>query len=389
MRPKPTSLKTSLLTLGVLLAVSACGKDEPVLLESSALETDSTDGADTTDSFEETDLGTGGGGNGSVARPGSTTPPSTPSTPVGPSPFARICETDGDCADGLRCMQADTDEWLGGGPPHGYCTADCYADPNVCIQEDPSAVCLQVTDTEAFCMQGCAPGPGADKCQGRGDVACDGASIGVGFCRPMCRSDEDCDGRLCDVGSGACADELPEGDPIGAECDPDAAESTCQTGLCLPVTETFASCTGWCNLSEIGCGSDNTMPENPGEPICTFSAIQGSGPSDLGFCNQRCDCDGDCLHPDALCLIVSEDIQAVLGTQGLCVDPEYPDDDPAFTLGLECPEGRDQPMDVDAGGGGDNAPDASPPEPAMDASSGTDEPPVDPAPVEASVPDAG
>ncbi len=245
------------------------------------------------------------------------------------------CETDDDCNSGFRCMQSSADEWLGGGPAGGYCTRNCLTDPSVCTAA--GARCVQVTDTEAFCLEACDIGVATvDKCHGRSDIACDSSSLDIGFCRPTCRSDADCGDSFCDLGTGACVDTPRPGDPIGAECDPDATEDTCASGLCLPIVEGFAVCTGWCNLSEIGCGSDDPTPSDPGEAICTFAVEEGSGSQDLGFCMQRCNCDDDCLHPDGLCLIVPADIQAILGTAGLCLDPDYPDDDPEFTLGQQC-----------------------------------------------------
>jgi hypothetical protein len=263
--------------------------------------------------------------------------PSTPLEPVLPSDhLGSQCSSDTDCDAGLRCMLSSSREWLGGGPANGYCTADCIVDPGICAEIDPSAVCLQLSDTTAYCMQSCGVGS-VSKCDGRGDVACDAASIDIGFCRPICRSHADCGNRLCDVGTGACVDALPAGDPIGAECDPEAATSNCESQICLPMTETFAVCSGWCNLSETGCGLDNDIPREPGEAICTFGVLAGSGLGDLGYCNQRCDCDADCLHPDGTCLIVPSDVAAVFGSDGLCVDPEFPDDDPEFTVGRACP----------------------------------------------------
>lgn len=379
MRSSPTSIRCLSLFVMATLGVAACGEDEPVEHNVTTDGADPTDGA--TDGTDESD----------VMRPGTggttTTPPTIPTTPPsgGSSPFGRSCDIDGDCAPGLRCMEVDSGEWLGGGPAHGYCTADCSADPGICFDADPSSLCVQFDGPEpkAMCMQGCGLGP-VQKCQNRADVACDVFSLnGYGFCRPMCRSDADCDGLSCDVGSGSCVEELPEGDPIGAECDPDAAVSTCQSGFCLPFTEEYAFCTGWCTLGTIGCGSDSTMPEDPGEPLCTWPLASGSDFGDLGLCHQRCDCDDDCLHPDFRCLIVSDDFAEVLGTAGLCVEPEYDAeaDTTAVALGRECSGG---------GGGDGGAGDAGPMSPMTDAS--TTPPEADDAatpspPVEASAPE--
>jgi hypothetical protein len=106
------------------------------------------------------------------------------------------------------------------------------------------------------------------------------------------------------------------------------------------MTEEYAFCSGFCNLSEIGCGSDNQIPEEPGEPICTYGVASGSGQNDLGFCAQRCNCDGECAHSDGVCLILPEDLRPIFGSDGICVDPEFPDDDPSFSVGRAC---ADQP----------------------------------------------
>ncbi len=243
------------------------------------------------------------------------------------------CGTDTDCGSGFFCLAASSSDWLGGGAPGGYCSRNCMADPGVCSAA--GGICLEVNDTEAYCLEACEVGSSATECHGRGDTACDDVSIDTGFCRPMCGSDADCGGRHCDVGTGACFDQAFGGDPIGAKCDPDAEVSTCASGICLPVTDTFASCSGLCNLSQVGCGSDDATPEDPGAPFCRFGTVADSGPQDLGLCSQRCDCDDDCLHPDALCLVVPS-LEVFLGTTGLCVNPDYLVGDSGYTLGKAC-----------------------------------------------------
>jgi hypothetical protein len=244
------------------------------------------------------------------------------------------CGSDADCDAGLFCMQSDSDDWFGAGPPNGYCTQACSED--ISCSED--AACLLFGDGEAYCLQVCEVGAGAPKCNGRGDLACDGVSVsGLAFCRPVCRSDTDCGSRHCDLGLGVCVDEPPLGDPIGAQCDPDAEESTCASQTCMRFSDTYASCSAVCNLSYNGCGSDGATPDNPGDPSCVFPAVAGSSVYDLGFCSQRCECDGDCLHSDARCLILPEDAWEVLGTPGICVDPDFPADDPEVHLGRACP----------------------------------------------------
>lgn len=385
MRANPTWL-TLLLTICVG-GLSACGKDEAINADQSPVSPDSgpDDGADddddddaqeddesTDDSTDDdlTDDANGGMGGAPGGRPGaddSTVP--DPGPPPGSSGIGRPCSFDDDCSEGLTCMTSDSDEWFGGGPAHGYCTLDCEAGGEVCIEADPGAVCLQ-TEGSFHCMLGCSIGQ-VDKCHSRGDVACDAASInGVGFCRPVCRSDDDCDGRFCDLGLGSCTDVEPEGDPIGAACDPEAAigESNCASQVCLPMGEEYAFCSGFCNLTEIGCGSDNQTPEEPGEPICTYGVLTGSGQNDLGFCAQRCNCDGECAHDEGVCLILPEDLRPIFGSDGICVDPAYPDDSPDFTVGRACadePGGDSGVLDSGMSSGDDGAeagPDQSTPE---------------------------
>ncbi len=373
---------SSLILVGLFL--SACGKDEPVQLNAlPATDDDETD--DATD--DVTDDSSPSGTSSSTGRPGQTPTPTT--TPGGSSAIGRPCAADGDCAQGLRCMMSSGDEWLSGGPANGYCTADCIDDPFVCSTIDTSSFCLQMGDETAVCIQGCLAGGLGVKCQGRGDVACDTATLtdGTGFCRPMCRNDDDCDGRKCDLGNGACLDDLPVGDPVGTECDPDAEISTCESGLCLPLGDDYAVCTGLCTYGETGCGSPDGPAEDGASAVCAFPFDSGAGVGDVGLCIQRCSCDGDCLHSNGTCVIVPDQLAEVFGAPGLCFEPDYPDDDPEFTVGRACEPGADS----DGGrstGGSDSGAEAGTPKPSKkDAAAPTkpvEEAGSKPAPVDAS-----
>jgi hypothetical protein len=235
------------------------------------------------------------------------------------------------------------------------CTLACASDFD-CLDVDSNGLCIPTSPdaTEGVCVLGCVAGDGLlgeVKCGGRLDMACLPVDT-FAFCVPMCGTDDDCpDGRVCDLGFGHCVDELPPGDPIGAACDPEDG-STCSSAYCLAVGEDFGMCSGACRTGTIGCGSGNAMPEDPGEPICL--ALGGVGiDGDYGSCVQRCNCDLDCLHPDAKCWAIGESDEetiAEIGTVGLCIDGALADD-PDFAderLGIEC-EDRPDPGSPEAG----------------------------------------
>ncbi len=337
---------------------AACGNDESL---NSGLPSHVIDAGDDTEDTTEPS-----------GRPTPPSPPSDPPVSSAPSPFGAPCSRDGQCGDGLTCITNDDDRFLGGGVANGYCSLSCQ-DDGACAERDPGSFCLGTSDTAGHCVQGCQPGVEArSKCQGRGDIACDGLTLDVAFCRPMCRSDDDCGAeRSCDLGLGICTEEPSEGASIGAQCDPDVdpLDTGCASGLCLPFSETFAVCTGWCNVSEYGCGPDSAVVESPGDATCVWGANPGGiAAGDLGFCNQRCECDGDCLHPDAKCLLVEgDDFASVYGASGLCVAPDW-EPQGGEILGAACPD-RDAgvPDPGDAGVAGD-AGDAG----GVDAAAGLD-----------------
>jgi hypothetical protein len=169
---------------------------------------------------------------------------------------------------------------------------------------------------------------------------------------------------------GNCVDEPLSGDPIGAPCDPTAEASSCLGASCVSVGEGFGMCSAPCRTGTIGCGSGNQMPDDPGEPMCV--PIGGVGvEGDYGACIQRCNCDLDCLHPDAKCLAGPEaDDEAAIaefGAIGICFNGALVDD-PGITgrLGIECEDDDREPptmsdSGVDGGGGSPStAPDSGP-----------------------------
>lgn len=376
-------------TLAAVASISTgCGKDEPVqprtddpLREAGASsDVSDTDPATSSDT-DETD-----GTDEVPARPTSTSTPIP--APVAPSDVGKRCQLDDDCAGGLRCLTASSDDWLGGGAPNGYCSQDCFEDQTVC----GGGVCLQTSESEAYCVELCDLGlPDASKCHGREDLSCTPLSASDGsflaYCSPTCRSDADCDGRKCDLGWGNCVDELPDGAPIGAQCERD---NDCQTNFCygteLADGSQHAVCTGICTLgASAGCGFEQNIAEEPGQPIC-LPPISGLSAGDLGLCQQSCNCNEQCLHPDALCLIFPDDsdAQSVFGTDGICIEPlDVPEEElNGLVLGRSCPPGPDMgdggmsalPDPIEAGTDTDTdtdptpgVPDASTPPPPVDS----------------------
>jgi hypothetical protein len=244
---------------------------------------------------------------GNVIPPGVTT-----------LPFGDPCDTDADCADGMSCLSPTGTDWFGGGPSFGYCTVPCAEDPAVCAQYT-NAICVQGSSAaEAYCFEGCSRGPVA-KCDGRVDVACFQVGAANAACLPTCGSDSQCpDGRFCDIVSGVCVDDEPQGDPVGTPCDLNG-ENTCQ-GFCDDFGG-YGLCTGFCTvgLDSPGCGIDPADGVNPGDPFCLPVFSQTDAAGDTGLCIQRCDCNGQCLDSESMCLAWgSADAVELFSSEGIC-----------------------------------------------------------------------
>lgn len=342
-----------------------------------------------------------------TTRPSTTpTPSSTPA--VLTSDLGLPCNANSDCGDGLECMKDTSDAFFGGGPAHGMCTLSCASDFD-CLAVDSNGFCLPLSDTDAVCVPSCVAGDsllGETKCVGRLDMACasvDATSQTFNFCVPMCGTDDDCpDGRYCDIGFGTCVDDPLSGDGVGTECDPNADQNDCATGLCLGFSDTFGVCSGLCRTGTVGCGSGDLMPADPGEPVCLplFSGIALDG--DIGQCVQRCNCDLDCDHPDAKCFAVfgtDADGMAAIGAAGVCIDGAAADDpnNADLRIGIECTDGRESPMMSEAGvpddagsGGASSEPKDSGPMMTPIDSGNQPEPTAQPEPaVDAATPDGG
>jgi hypothetical protein len=183
---------------------------------------------------------------------------------------------------------------------------------------------------------------------------------GEGFCQPVCGGDFDCGSRVCDYALGVCVDPDTTAGllPIGSECDPEADSRQC-TGACLSFSEDYAVCSGFCNLGELGCGTDPASSD-PLQAVCLLPVgdpnVYDFG--DAGFCVELCDCDDECGHPDAICdAFPSRTVQQV-GRLGVCVPLDF-SSNPDAGFGILC-DGSSRP---DAGGTtqADAAPEAATP----------------------------
>jgi len=241
------------------------------------------------------------------------------------------CVDDSDCRAGTSCLTTASTGVSGEGPSAGLCVVECARDASICEEHDPGTTCAvlddrgtsEPRDDAAFCLPTCEvgdPDANEDKCRGRIDLVCDEdiAGTGVGYCRPACRSDVDCDGRQCNLRTGFCADELPGGDPIGSACDPEAPECA---GGCIDHGSSYAECSGVCRLGTPGCGQ-TTSDGPPYDYYCYLDPSNQGGQGDLGYCVKLCDCNDDCERADAVCeprSSLSEDTER----RGVCASATF------------------------------------------------------------------
>lgn len=254
------------------------------------------------------------------------------------SELATACIDDNDCAAGLNCIPSTSDDLFGGGPAGGVCTADCTTDAD-CDEHDSSAVCILVSQDAGHCFPSCtvgAPALGEVKCQNRSTLTCSSSPSGFGsVCLPACGSDLDCGDRLCDLANGVCVDELEGTKEIGEECDVNAAEPECKGG-CLELAEGYSICSGLCNFGFGGCGIDPADSVGAGDPLCLPFDGEGST-GDLGFCLQRCDCDGDCNNNISVCNAFEDQAtQDAISAAGLCFPDSLEETDGTPIQGIEC-----------------------------------------------------
>jgi hypothetical protein len=238
------------------------------------------------------------------------------------------CASSGNCREGLGCLTSSSRVLGGEGPSAGICLARCVPDYDFCQELDARSKCIvlsdggtpgQDADDIAYCLPGCELGTQPneeDKCRGRIDLVCaeSPAGSGVGYCRPACRADVDCDGRFCNLATGLCGDIPFSGDPIGAACDPEASAVSCAGG-CIDHGAGYSECSGVCSYGTAGCGE--TGASLPLDTFCFLDPTTGSGAGDLGYCAKLCDCDDDCGRDDAVCE-PQPDLEESTGRVGVC-----------------------------------------------------------------------
>ena len=269
----------------------------------------------------------GGGRAGSAAAgSGAAAGSSAGATAVaGKGLLGADCENDSQCVTGLTCLRASSTELDGAGPANGLCTLLCETNGD-CTKLEAGAGCFSYGE-HGYCLEACAQGAPADpdsKCRGRGDVACTSVETEA-FCLPLCRADVECGGsRFCDRASGLCVDSKPVGDPVGAPCDPTAANPTCRD-VCLRssaegVTPVTGICVEPCS-GGLACMYDDAGTKPGG--LCVGPLSEPFGLFDLGYCLPSCTCSKDCPTFAAKCRAwtsAEADYKDFIGKAGLCLD---------------------------------------------------------------------
>lgn len=248
-------------------------------------------------------VGGAGGVDGSAA--GTAGIGGTAGADAGSTLLGATCKSDADCK-GLTCLTAASNAFGSGGPGRGYCTKTCQSTPE-CEVLSPGAQCMVVGGNNKYCMLGCDP-KAKDNCLNRSDLICIPASSGPDagsapdFCNPQCVASNDCGTRVCNLGTGLCADSQSSGLPVGSDCDPTAKTDPCQ-GFCIGVPGGGGVCTSFCNNASLGtpgaCGS-NPQQNSPQDAACLSQATFNNGDT-VGICGQLCDCDSDCRATGDVC----------------------------------------------------------------------------------------
>jgi hypothetical protein len=108
------------------------------------------------------------------------------------------------------------------------------------------------------------------------------------------------------LGLSICSDAAVSGDPLGSECLPERPSCA---GLCVSAGS-ISFCSQRCVLGENSqCGTDG---------YCGLLGKKESSRGDVGYCQQVCDCNTQCRHPNALC-VVDETVQEASARAGVCV----------------------------------------------------------------------
>lgn len=275
--------------------------------------------------------------------------------------IGRTCVEDAECGSGLRCYQSTANDFFGGGPAHGYCSAPC-AQTSECTAIDSQSQC-----EAGVCIRTCrSQNPTSvleNKCLSRPDVVCQSeAYLGIegfngsrqrGLCMPQCGSDEDCGSRFCDLARGLCVGARPTGAPVGALCE---VNEDCLGGSCVPAdsTMTLRICTSPCVFGPpVGCGDGvSADPRNYAclQPLIGAPFIGSEGLGDVGFCVEICDVDADCAEAANGFACLPDDRLARLGRSGFCLTPDPVESD----AGADAGDAGLEAGDADA-----DAPDAS------------------------------
>lgn len=266
----------------------------------------------------------------------------------------RTCTSDEACGEGLRCVTPTSNDFFGrGGVAGGYCTRECTAATSAtdCAAIDPESECIEDDTGAGLCVRGCLtsgappqselqPSQAENKCLSRRDLACHSeAALGLsavqpertpGWCLPRCNADVECPGRICNLVSGLCENEQPEGLPFGAAC---TANADCASNDCLQLSETEAMCTQRCvyqglTPQQIACG----YVTDPREAACLIpllSSQAGSeGIGDLGACLELCNTSADCTQVANGWGCQLFNLRDVTGRAGVCfpgINDDVPD----------------------------------------------------------------
>jgi hypothetical protein len=250
------------------------------------------------------------------------------------------CASDGECGEGLTCLEANSGALEGESPAKGYCTTTC-TDGSECTAFGNNHVCVNF-GTASYCLEGCTFGPsgpiGGDfdpqKCHGRKEVACSpflasealgpcasgdcpkGQACGTDnqchtlypACTPQCGSDLECAPGYCNPRTGNCTTVQPTGKSIGEVCTPagDGGTEECR-GRCYGFSDAPGNfCSQLCGFGQdLQCEWEGpTSGPAPGICMYGFAAVfdnDGPGNGDLGLCAPLCDCNDDCKVDGWVC----------------------------------------------------------------------------------------
>ncbi|MBI5535510.1 MAG: hypothetical protein HY898_22460 [Deltaproteobacteria bacterium] len=246
--------------------------------------------------------GTGGvGGTGGTNVGGGGTGGSPGTNQIGAS-----CSADGDCLDGLKCATDKGADFFGGGPAHGFCTLSCASPNDAACDAYPGTTCIDMsvgTENALWCVPNCTLNAGDKNCNGRLDVACTDIGSSLVVCIPVCATDSDCNGRICDKRLNVCVDAATGGaDKLGAGCDP--ANNTCE-GKCLETTGGDGGAVDFCSQRCVFGNDYSCAYSDPNAGVAAGVCILGStGNENIGdeaFCAKLCDKVEDCPAPGMFC----------------------------------------------------------------------------------------